>query len=70
MKSIFLVFVFSISCLSLISSDTISLPVVDNNAFQVGETLRYRVTYGFMDAGEAIMEVKETPKTFAFERYG
>jgi hypothetical protein len=48
--------------LSLISSDHVSLPIVKNDSFKVGEKLRYRVTYGFMDAGEAIMEVNSTSK--------
>jgi hypothetical protein len=46
----------------LLSADTVSFPSVTNNAFQVGEKLRYRVTYGFVDAGEAIMEVKSSNK--------
>ena len=47
---------------ALLSSDTVSYPTVNNNSFQVGEKLRYRVTYGFVDAGEAVMEVKSTSK--------
>ncbi len=46
----------------LLSSSTVTYPTRTNNAFGVGEKLRYRVTYGFMDAGEAIMEVKSTSK--------
>lgn len=37
-------------------------PSVTNKSFKIGEKLRYRVTYGFMDAGEAILEVKSTSK--------
>lgn len=48
--------------LFLTSSSGVTYPTVNNKAFQVGEKLRYRVTYGFMDAGEAIMEVKSTTK--------
>lgn len=48
--------------LTLTSSNMVSLPSVSNKAFGIGEKLRYRVTYGFMDAGEAIMEVKSTTK--------
>jgi len=44
------------------SSSLISYPSVSNSAFKVGEKLRYRITYGFMDAGEAILEVKPTSK--------
>lgn len=43
-------------------SSTVKYPVVSNSAFKIGEKLRYRVTYGFMDAGEAIMEVKSTTR--------
>jgi hypothetical protein len=54
----------SIICafLALVSADAVTLPTVTNNTFQVGEKLRYRVTYGFVDAGEAIMEVKSSNK--------
>jgi hypothetical protein len=44
------------------SSTQVTYPTVSNKAFQVGEKLRYRITYGFMDAGEAVMEVKNTSK--------
>ncbi len=47
---------------AMTSSTEVAYPTVSNDAFQVGEKLRYRVTYGFMDAGEAIMEVKSTTK--------
>lgn len=55
---------FSTACLLvlLLSSDFVSLPTRDNTSFQVGEKLRYRVSYGFLDAGEAIMEVLPTSK--------
>lgn len=43
------------------SSSMVSYPIVKNNAFQKGEKLRYRITYGIMDAGEATLEVKSTP---------
>jgi hypothetical protein len=35
---------------------------VDNNSFHVGEKLTYRVHYGFVDAGEATLEVKSSDK--------
>lgn len=34
---------------------------IQNNAFQADEKLRYRVTYGIMDAGEAVLEVNKHP---------
>ena len=44
------------------SSSLITYPTVTNKAFQSGEVLRYRISYGFMDAGEAILEVTNTDK--------
>jgi hypothetical protein len=44
------------------SSALVTYPSVTNKSFQVGEKLRYRVTYGFIDAGEAILEIKSTKK--------
>jgi hypothetical protein len=35
-------------------------PKVENKAFDLGEKLRYRVSYGAIDAGEVVLEVKET----------
>lgn len=48
--------------LTMTSSSEVAYPSVTNKAFQVGEKLRYRVTYGFMDAGEAIMELQSSTK--------
>jgi hypothetical protein len=36
--------------------------MVKNEAFKVGEELRYRVHYGIIDAGEAVLQVKECEK--------
>lgn len=44
------------------STNTVTYPSVTNTAFKTGEKLRYRVTYGFVDAGEAVLEVKSTTK--------
>lgn len=48
--------------LALTSSSSVTYPSVGNESFKQGEKLRYRVTYGFMDAGEAVLEVKATSK--------
>lgn len=48
--------------LAMTSSSMVSYPTVSNSAFKQGERLRYRVTYGFMDAGEAILTVSSTSK--------
>lgn len=41
-----------------------ALRTVTNRAFGVGEKLTYRIHYGFVDAGEAVLEVKNTGATF------
>lgn len=35
---------------------------VENKAFQVGEVLKYKLAYGFINAGEATLEVKESAR--------
>ncbi|MBN8701458.1 MAG: DUF3108 domain-containing protein [Bacteroidetes bacterium] len=34
------------------------------NSFKKGEVLTYHLRYGFMDAGEAVLEIKDETKTF------
>jgi hypothetical protein len=46
-------------------STTTTLPSVKHNAFKAGEILVYRLHYGFLDAGEAILEVQESDKKIA-----
>ncbi len=41
---------------------TVPFKKVENKAFKPGEKLVYRLTYGFMDAGEATLTVDETDK--------
>ena len=62
MKKILACAVLFVSGLSMTSSQLVTYPSVTNNSFQVGEKLRYRITYGFVDAGEAVLEVKSTTK--------
>ncbi|MCU0360271.1 MAG: DUF3108 domain-containing protein [Bacteroidia bacterium] len=40
------------------------LPLKNNIAFKAGEVLTYRMHYGLLDAGEAVLEVKPDLKTF------
>jgi hypothetical protein len=47
---------------AMTSSTMFTFPSVNNDAYKVGEKLKYRVTYGFMDAGEAVIELKSTSK--------
>jgi hypothetical protein len=59
-KSIFIGIAFALCAFT--KGSEIILPTTTNNAFAVGEKLKYRVTYGIMDAGEATLEVKNTTK--------
>lgn len=58
--------IFTIGLIGLLvgmtSSTMVYLPTTSNKAFQVGEKLRYLISYGFIDAGEAILEVNSTSK--------
>ncbi|MBP7268885.1 MAG: DUF3108 domain-containing protein, partial [Bacteroidia bacterium] len=40
------------------------LRTLNHNAFRPGEVLKFRIHYGFMDAGEATLEVKPELKNF------
>lgn len=45
------------------SSGQKSLRTVENKAFKAGEKLKFRIHYGFIDAGTATMEVKNEMKS-------
>lgn len=61
MKKGILFATLAICFIGLKSSEiAVTYPSVTNTAFQSGEKLRYRITYGFVDAGEAVLEVKTT----------
>jgi hypothetical protein len=47
-----------------ISAQKYELPTVKNDAFKVGEKLVYRIHYGFVDAGEAVLTLHNTDKKF------
>ena len=48
--------------IGMTSSTSVSFPSTSNKAFQSGEKLKYFISYGFIDAGEAILEVNNTNK--------
>ncbi|MEQ9187245.1 MAG: DUF3108 domain-containing protein [Cryomorphaceae bacterium] len=48
-----------------VAEPTVQLPTVSHNAFQRGERLEYDVSYGWLDAGEAIIEIKDEKHTIA-----
>ncbi|MBU2019458.1 MAG: DUF3108 domain-containing protein, partial [Bacteroidetes bacterium] len=62
MKNWIYIIASAVLVITLTSSNMVSYPTASNKAFAVGEKLRYRVTYGFVDAGEATLEVKSTSK--------
>ena len=70
-KAIFvLIALFSVSfnskaLIPLEADELPSYPEVSHSAFQVGEKLTYKVHYGLIDAGEAVLELKPTPYTFS-----
>jgi hypothetical protein len=45
--------------------ETVALPVVNHRAFQRGERLEYDLSYGWVDAGEAIIEITEEKRRIA-----
>lgn len=67
-KFLFLSALVGIVMVVMTSSTTVKYPAVKSKSFKTGEKLRYRVTYGFVDAGEAILTVKETSKKGAGNR--
>ena len=62
MKKVILCMGFLGGLVLFVSSTNIKYPTVKSKSFEKGEKLRYRVTYGFVDAGEAILTVNETEK--------
>ena len=54
------IFLITVSCCLAQSA----LPRIANVAFAPGEVLEYRVHYGFIDAGEARLEVSKLYKDF------
>lgn len=60
MRKLFYFIGLFIVFIAMTSSSLVKYPSVLNTAFEEGERLRYRVTFGFVDAGEAIIEVKST----------
>lgn len=58
---------FLLSFFSIQESYSQKLRELNQKAFKEGEVLSFRVHYGFIDAGEAIVEIKET-KTLGVRR--
>lgn len=54
--------------LSITSSTVIKYPLANAVSFKSGERLVYRISYGIMDAGEAVLTVNETSKKGANNR--
>ncbi|HLG34517.1 MAG TPA: DUF3108 domain-containing protein [Bacteroidia bacterium] len=47
------------------ATDSTTLRTIKNEAFKEGEVLKYRVHYGIISAGEAVLEVKSDNQYFA-----
>lgn len=60
MKTIFSIAVVGVLLFGMTSSTTVIYPTIKSKSFNSGETLKYRLSYGLMDAGEAVLTVKET----------
>lgn len=63
MKSKLAIFtVLLLSFISVSSSSGPKYPEIPNTSFKTGEKLRYRISYGMIDAGEATLEIQSTSK--------
>ena len=48
---------------SIVAKKAKTFRTIKHKAYKAGEKLRYRIHYGVIDAGEAVLEVKKTDKT-------
>jgi hypothetical protein len=62
MKTIISILIISALLVGMTSSTKTFFPEVQSKSFTSGEKLTYRISYGIMDAGEAVLTVKETAK--------
>ena len=62
MKNFISIAIIALVLFGMTSSTQIKYPDIESKSFKSGEKLRYRITYGIMDAGEATLTVKETSK--------
>ncbi|RFC55949.1 DUF3108 domain-containing protein [Brumimicrobium aurantiacum] len=62
MKTIISILTVTALLVGMTSSTNIAYPTIQSKSFTSGEKLTYRISYGIMDAGEAVLTVKETKK--------
>ncbi len=62
MKKAFLVIFFSLSIIAVVKGQEI--PYLKSSAFNAGETIKYKLKYGFFTAAEATIQVVETDIKF------
>lgn len=62
-KTILIVFLFLLNLTATPAAEN-DLRTVNNQAFRPGELLKFRIHYGILDAGEAILEVKSDMQNF------
>lgn len=68
MRTIISLFIIGLLLVGMTSSTKVFYPAAKTKSFTSGEMLRYRVSYGLMDAGEAVLTVKETRRKGADAR--
>ena len=62
MKTIVSALIIGVLLVGMTSSTKVFYPTAKKKSFTSGETLRYRVSYGIIDAGEAVLTVNETKR--------
>lgn len=60
MRTIISILSVLVLLVGMTSSTKIYYPTIEKKSFTSGEKLTYRISYGFVDAGEAVLTVKET----------
>jgi hypothetical protein len=68
MKKLAVLVIGALGLVGMMSSTAVKYPVAEQKTFKQGEFLRYKVSYGFVDAGEAILTVNQTEKKGANNR--
>jgi hypothetical protein len=59
---LFTAFILASLAVPVMAEDQSTFRKINNQAFKIGEELRYRIHYGFLDAGEATLKVKASDR--------
>src|SRR5690606_18833269 len=60
MKKSFFLFPLMLVLIACFNGFSQSLPYIKNSSFETGETLKYKLKYGFITAAEATLQVLDT----------